>query len=67
MADKSTEIAALEKILDSGARSVTVDGVTTAFSNAGEIRKRLRELQAETDGHQRRKPRISTINLGGAW
>lgn len=67
MADKSTEIAALEAILDSGARQVTVDGVTTSFSDATQIRKRIRELQVETDGDQRRKPRVSTINLGAAW
>jgi len=67
MADKSTEIAALETILDSGAKSVTVDGVTTSFSDAGHIRKRIRELRAETDGDQRRKPRISTVDLGASW
>lgn len=67
MADRSVEIAALQAVLNSGTKSVTVDGVTTSFSDASQIRKRIRELQVETDGDQRRKPRISTVDLGAAW
>lgn len=67
MADKSAEIAKLEKLLDSGAKSVNVDGIQTTFASATQIRRRIRELQSETDGSKRRKPPVSTINIGAAF
>jgi len=63
MADHSTEITALESILNSGARSVTIDGVTTTFENADQIRRRLRELRATDDTNKGRRPPLARINL----
>ena len=66
--DHSTEIAALEEILNSGARSITVDGVTTQFQNAEEIQRRIDHLKSEDDtsGQTVTKPRMSSINMGSA-
>ena len=63
MADLSTEITALEMILNSGARSVTIDGVTTTFENADQLRRRIRELRAVDDTDKGRRPTLARINL----
>lgn len=66
--DRTREINALKSILNSGARSVTTDGVTTTFANEAAIRKRISELEVEQGGPVALvKPRIRGINLGGCW
>jgi len=67
MPDNSAEIAALETVLNSGARSVSVDGVTTTFENAEQIRRRLRELRETDTANAGRRPRISTIDIGASY
>lgn len=64
MADNATEIAAIEALLESGAKSVTVDGVTTQFDLDG-LRKELRRLRAEDDVRQTRRPFSASVDLSG--
>lgn len=64
MADRSVEIARLKGLLDSGATSITVDGVTTQLDHAF-VRKRLRELIREDDAEPVRRPLASQIDLSG--
>lgn len=66
--DRSQQINALKSILNSGARSITTDGVTTTFANESAIRKRIAELEVEQGGASALvKPRIRSIHLGNAW
>jgi hypothetical protein len=65
MPDYSVEIAALEAILNSGAQSISTDGLSTTYDLA-QVRKRLAELKAKDDatiasGNSR--PRIARIRL----
>lgn len=65
MADHSAEIAQIESILNAGASSVSVDGMSTSY-NFAELRKRLAELKAEDDATLQAgavKPRRATIKL----
>lgn len=62
--DNSDAIEDLDEILNTGASSVTVDGVTTSFDHDS-IRKRKNELLAEQTPS--RRPRVSTINLGKSF
>jgi hypothetical protein len=65
--DNSAEILVLEAILNSGAESVSTDGQTTKF-DLDAVRKRLSELrQQQAPDITRTRPRISTIDLSGAW
>lgn len=48
MPDYSVEIAALEAILNSGAQSVSTDGLSMSY-DLEQVRKRLAELQAQDD------------------
>ena len=52
-----TEIDQLEKLLSSGASSVSVDGVTTNFNSPGEINSRIKQLEQEL---QRRNGEVVT-------
>lgn len=62
MPDNSTEIAHLQALLNSGADSITVDGVTTKLDHSA-IARRLRELRATDTTDKNRRPVISTIDL----
>jgi hypothetical protein len=64
MADRTAEIAILEAALNSGAKDVTVDGNRVVYQDAAAIRRRIVELQNETNGRSRR-PRAAQIWLGG--
>lgn len=64
MADNSVRIAQIQAILRAGATSVSIDGRTVTYDFA-ELRRQLRELQAEDDTFRGRRPAASTINLGG--
>jgi len=59
-----TEIARLEEILNTGAQSVTVDGMMTTF-NLAEVRHRLAELRRKQAS--RTGPRASTIKLDSGF
>lgn len=66
--DYSHEIRVLEEALNSGVRSVTIDGVTTSFSTEAALRKRINELRlrdAESLAGKRTRPVMVRIGLGG--
>lgn len=68
MADHSAEIAELESIVNGATQSVSVDGTSTTWSLA-DARKRLAELRAldnDSIAAGRVRPRVTTLNLGGA-
>ena len=65
MADYSAEIAQIETILNSGTRSVSVDGMSTAYDHDS-LRKRLAELRALDDSTLaagKARPKNATIKL----
>lgn len=69
MADNSTEIEAIEAILNAGSQSVSVDGLSQTVDLA-QLRKRLTELKSNDTnsiyvGDVR--PRLVRMTLGGAW
>lgn len=69
MADNSTEIEAIEAILNSGATSVSVDGMSQTVDLA-QLRKRLIELRntdSDSMSDGRVRPRVVGMTLGGAW
>jgi hypothetical protein len=53
------KIDAIDEILDGGVKSVTTDGQSVTFQDPEELRRRKRDLD------QRRRPVVSSINLGG--
>ena len=68
MADNTAAIAALTKILDSGASAVSVDGQSVSY-DVTSLRKRLQYL-IDTDDTLNptgvaKRPLIQHINLGG--
>ena len=63
MADNSARIAEIKEIL-SGAKSVSVDGLTTTY-DTDSLRKELRELQQSDDTQKKKRPVASSIYLGG--
>lgn len=64
MADNTAKIAELRAILQSGVTTISVDGTTTTV-DLNQIRLELRQLIAEDDTQKTRKPRLSSVNLGG--
>ena len=64
--DNSAKIAVLETVLNSGARTVTVDGVSTTYRSASEILDAIKRLRTEDDTNDYVKRRgVKNINLGG--
>jgi hypothetical protein len=65
--DNSAEITVLEAILNSGAKSISTDGLSTEF-DLDAVRKRLSELrQQQAPDLTRTRPRASTIDLSQVW
>ena len=64
MVDNSAKIAALKTILESGAHSVSVDGLATVFRNRDEIVAEIDRLQAEdtVNGYTKRR-RAKNVDL----
>ena len=62
--DNSAKITELETLLQSGANSVNVDGVSVAI-DLDSVRKELRRLQAADSIQRRKRPAAATINLAG--
>ncbi len=60
--DYLNEIHRIERILASGARSITVDGVTSQV-DVQSLRTELRHLKAQTRMYQGHRPVVSKINL----
>lgn len=61
MAAIDDQIEALEKILNAGATSVSVDGQSVTY-DLDMVRKRLNELKRQADPSK--KPLVASINLG---
>lgn len=68
MADNSQVISEIELIQNEGASTVSFDGVTVV-RDFDELRRRKRELQDGDDdaATRARRPRLSSINLSGAF
>jgi len=64
MADNSVEIAKLEAVLNSGAETMTVDGMTVRV-DIRQLRQRLRELRAADDTHRFKRPAVASVDLSG--
>lgn len=65
MATYTTEIAALNALLNSGATTTTVDGQTVTIDPAS-IRRRIRELQALDENIDvPARPVVNTLDLSG--
>ena len=62
--DNSAKITELETLLQSGANSVNVDGVSVSI-DLDSVRKELRRLQAADSIQRRKRPAAATINLVG--
>lgn len=64
--DNATKIAALETLVATGARSITVDGVTTQYSSLDDIFKAIAYLKRQdTENSYTTRKRVRTIKLGG--
>lgn len=62
-----TRLATLQDALYSGVLSVSVGGETTTFQNPAQLRKSIADLDAQiaiATGGSRRRPVVSSINLG---
>lgn len=61
------EIAQLEQLINSATKAVSTDGLSTSF-DLEHAQKRLAELRrlAATDMTLVR-PKVASLNLGGAW
>lgn len=64
MADRTQEIRDLEDALNAGVLEVTTGTTKTRFAEPEDLRRRLRELQAEQTGTVTR-PVSASIYLGG--
>lgn len=61
-----TRLANIESILGSGAASISVDGQTTTFMSASDLRAERDQLKQQIDallGTPVSKPRFSSFNL----
>lgn len=63
MPDNTARIAELDEILESGARSVSVDGVSTAL-DLEMIRRERDRLIAADDTRRSDRPTVCGVNLG---
>lgn len=64
MADNTAKIAELRAILQSGVTTVSVAGTTTTI-DLNVIRQQLRELERTDDTEGARKPRMTSLDVGG--
>jgi hypothetical protein len=64
MSSTTEKISELRSILQSGVRKVVVDGVVTEY-DLDAIRRELDHLMQEDQQQRHRRPRASTIYLGG--
>lgn len=66
MADNAARIATIRRILQSGAKSTSVDGVSTTL-DLDSLRQELRRLEAEDDEASENRPRVSQVWLEDAF
>jgi hypothetical protein len=64
--DNAAAIAALEIILNAGAKAVNTDGLSVTFDLV-EVRKRRDQLLREQGDTTRVKRKHATLNLGNCW
>lgn len=65
--DYSAQIKQLEKLINTAATDVSVDGLRSTF-DLDHARKRLAELRRlQGDDLRMVRPRVSSITLGGCW
>lgn len=64
MADYSAQIADIEEILRSGAKTVVIDGVTTTYDHDS-LRKELSRLKRLNETTKGKRPLFATIRLDG--
>ena len=60
------ELDALEKLLSSGAKKITIDGVSTDYRETGEINARIFQLKQELDTRNGQvvKTIFTNVNFG---
>lgn len=69
MADNTTKITELTEIVETGATSVSVDGLSTSV-DVGQAKKALREARLTDDASIESglvRPVVFRTNLRGAW
>ena len=64
MADNTARIAELRLILESGVTSTSIDG-TSVQVDLGAVRIELQRLVNTDTASKLRRPRLSTVNIGG--
>jgi hypothetical protein len=62
--DNTAKITKLQKILEAGATTVTVDGTTVTY-DFDQIRREIMRLQSEDDTLKSKRPRVASIRLSG--
>lgn len=64
--DNSSKIEALERVLSSGTRTITIDGITTTYNSLDDIRKAIAYLkEQDTENSYSGRKRVRRIKLGG--
>jgi hypothetical protein len=64
--DYRREIQQLEALINSASTSVSTDGLSTSF-DLDKARKRLAELRRLQGDLRLVRPKVASLNLGGAW
>lgn len=59
-----TRLAALETAYASGAKSVTVDGVTTTYRSADEMERAMRRLERQLPEYRYKRPLAFKVKMG---
>lgn len=70
MADNTSQIAAHEALINSGASSVTTDGQTTNFVSPADLRKALVEAvnkDDHTNARGRARPPVMRVKFNGIY
>ena len=62
--DTDAKIDELTATLQAGETSTSIDGTTTSI-DLDAIRKERQDLISKSKSHQLRRPRLSSVNLGG--
>lgn len=66
MSDNTAKIAKIRRILQSGAKSTAVDGLSTTL-DLDSLRAELRRLEAEDEDASKNRPRVSQVWLENSF
>lgn len=67
MPDNSEKIAAIDAAIETGVKSVSVDGVSTTYRSVSEmLLARDRLVATDTSGGYTARKRVASINMGAA-